>query len=124
MRWCAPVAAGLALAMGIWAAFQAPPPQRREPRWAARLAPLVAAPIPAGEAVALLLPAGLPEGRSAPLLFEAAWQRPDLRWALLDRWPGAVPPRFLVVLRGGAPPEGWRPLLQVESLVVLRRATP
>jgi len=77
----------------------------RVPAWAARLALLAAAPIAPGTAVGLVVP---PDGaRAAPLLAEAAWQRPDLRWSAAGERTGAAV-RALVTVGDAAPPPGWR----------------
>jgi len=77
----------------------------RSPAWAARLAPLAAAPIAPGTAVGLVVPAA--GERATPLLAEAAWQRPDLRWTPVSGRP-APALLALVTLGDGAAPPGWR----------------
>ena len=107
--WVAVLAACAALALGVRDAAEilAGPP--REPGWAPSLAPLAAAPLPAGARVVLVLPRSVPPGQSPPVLFEAAWQRPDLRWALSGDWPsGAGLPDAAIVFSGAPPPAGWR----------------
>jgi len=81
----------------------------RAPAWSEALAPLATAPLPAGARVALAAP-DPGGGREAlkPLLMEAAWQRPDLRWAFLDAWPAGATPERLVAVGAVVPPAAWR----------------
>ena len=88
------------------------------PRIAELLAPLASAPVPAGAAVALALPAGLPHDRALPALYEAAWQRPDLHWTL-DGEDARV--AFVVALPGGSAPAGFSETWRLGSVGVFRR---
>jgi hypothetical protein len=100
------LAAWLAVILGSWQALQLP--EQRAPRWAPTFAPLASAPLPSGEPVALAVPPAVAPKDRSPLLFEAAWQRPDLRWILLDGVTAGAAPRHLVALPGAIVPEGWR----------------
>ena len=81
----------------------------RSPAWERHLAPLREAPIPAGTEVGLLAAAGSSSREDVkPLLMEAAWQRPDLHWALLDGWPPGRSATTAVAVGAAAPPPGWR----------------
>lgn len=119
-RAAACTAAVLSLAAGLADLALRQPP--RDPAWSARLAPLADAPLVAGEAVALALPAGLPAGDAERVLFEAAWLRPDVRWGLRDAWTGVRPPQALVLPWSDdpAPIAGWRPAWRGGSLRLLR----
>jgi hypothetical protein len=79
----------------------------RTPAWAPVLAPLAAAPLAPGTAVALLEPIGQDPVATRPLLMEAMWQRPDLRWAFLTAFPSDHAPDALVALGSTIPPPGW-----------------
>ena len=123
-RIAAVAAAGLSLALGAWSALRRPAPELRHPRWAAAIAPLAAAPVPAAVPVALLRPAGVPAAAAGPLLLEAAWQRPDLRWDWLDTWREPIRPAFLVAVDASPAPAGWTESWRRENVRVLRRGPP
>jgi hypothetical protein len=113
----------LCVALGIHDACRLPPPDQRRPAWAPHLAPLATAPIAPGSAVALLGPPALMRSADAsPLLYEAAWQRPDVRWALLDHWPASSPCRELVVVGDAAAPPGWAAVWRYVDVVLYERA--
>jgi hypothetical protein len=80
----------------------------RAPAWEHHLAPLREAPLAAGAAVALLPAITGAGGDLKAVLMEAAWQRPDLRWALLSAWPAGPPPAAVVTVGAGAVPPGFR----------------
>ncbi|MGE5234919.1 MAG: hypothetical protein ACM3O7_01070 [Acidobacteriota bacterium] len=125
VRWrlvAALVAVWVTIAVGAWDALQRP--RERAPRWSPALHPLVTAPIPAGEAVALALPSDLNPTQRDHLLFEATWQRPDLRWSLLARWPPEAPLRRVVALPGADVPPGWRDIWQSGDVRVMTRESP
>jgi hypothetical protein len=98
----------------------------RAPAWERHLAPLREAPIAAGAAVALLtvVPAGAAVESVRPVLMEAAWQRPDLRWALLPEWPPGDAPTVLVGVDGAAVPPGWRQTWRQGAIAVYARGRP
>ena len=98
----------------------------RAPAWERHLAPLREAPIAAGAAVALLtvVPAGASVESVRPVLMEAAWQRPDLRWALLSEWLPAAPPAVLVGVGDAAAPSGWRQTWRQGAVAVYARSGP
>jgi hypothetical protein len=95
----------------------------RTPGWAPVLAPLAAAPIPSGAAVALLEPIGTGPGQAKPLLYEAAWQRPDLHWAFLSSFKDQSP-AALVAVGTVLPPSGWREAWRQGAITVYRRIGP
>jgi len=97
----------------------------RAPRWAALLAPLEAMPVPAGATVALSIPAELAApGTAKVVVYEAAWRRPDLRWALLSQWPAGHPLVHLVALRDAPVPPGWSEAWHGGELRLLRKVAP
>jgi hypothetical protein len=116
------IAAWMSIAVGARDTLQRP--KEHEPRWARAMSSLVAAPIPFGEAVALAAPSGLTPDQREKLLFEAAWQRPDLRWSLLTRWPADPSPRWIVALPDAPVPTGWRDLWQGGEVRVMARERP
>lgn len=83
----------------------------QQPAWLASLAPLSRAPLPAGEAVAVVLPPHLDHQQKQWVLMELYWQFPQVRWALApdhgaqSLWllsaPGAVSPGHAVWQEGG-----------------------
>jgi hypothetical protein len=93
----------------------------RSPAWAAELAPLVEAPLTPGTAVALLEPVVAPSVDIEPLLMEAAWQRPDLRWGFFGDFPKARPADALVALGAAPPPAGWHEVWRRGVVTVFRR---
>ena len=120
-RAAALAAACLSIAAGVWTASDRPDVASRQPGWALSLAPLADAPIPPGSMVALQLPMGQSRRAAAPLLMEAAWRRPDLRWAWLNAWPGRLPPEFLVIPDGEFSRSPWRETWQAGGIHLLRR---
>ena len=92
------------------------------PAWERHLAPLADAPIPAGSTVALLAATRGGADDVKAVLMEAAWQRPDLRWAELSAWPSATPPRLLVTVGAAAAPPGWRELWRGGDVAVYVRS--
>jgi hypothetical protein len=80
----------------------------RAPAWERHLAPLADAPIAAGTAVALVAATAGGGADLKLVLMEAAWQRPDLRWALLSSWPAGPPPAAVVTVGAVAVPPGFR----------------
>lgn len=83
----------------------------QQPAWVASLAPLSRAPLPAGEAVAVVLPPHLDHQQRQWVLMELYWQFPQVRWTLASDhglrslWlltaPGAVLPGHAVWQEGG-----------------------
>ena len=118
----------LVAALAAWALLGAARAARqhasepRTPAWERHLAPLREAPLPPGSAVALLAAAvgGSREGLK-PVLMEAAWQRPDLRWAPLEAWPPGAPADALVTVGAAAPPPGWSERWRRGGVAVLVR---
>jgi hypothetical protein len=104
----------------VWRTATAP----RSPAWAPALAPLAAAPVASGTAVALQTPAGLHPAEVTPLLLEAAWQRPDLHWELAGTLPQSVPPDALVTVGEALPPPGWHEAWHDGALALYRRTPP
>ncbi len=94
----------------------------RSPAWAPVLAPLAAAPIPPGAAVALLEPIGSTPAQARLLLLEAAWQRPDLHWALAADFPAGRQAAALVAVGAEVPPPGWHEAWRQGVLACYRRA--
>lgn len=95
----------------------------RSPAWARQLAPLRQAPLPAGTAVAMLVSmAGADIEAVKPVLMEAAWQRPDLRWALLQSWPSGPPAEALVAIGTPSTPPGWRETWRQGIVAIYERA--
>ena len=119
-RLAAVGAAVLSIALGAVQAGLRLAEAPAEPPAAAALAPLARAPIPAGSAVALVVPAGLDGGRTSPLLYESAWQRPDLRWTVADD-PRVGECAYLVALGDADVPPGWRPAWHGGIVTVLVR---
>jgi hypothetical protein len=118
-RWPGLAAASLCAVLGLLQAtvgWHATVPLA--PRLADLLAPLAAAPLPAGAPVALAIPAAVPRERAMPALYEAAWQRPDLHWTLAE---GDARVGFVVALPGGRAPAGFSEAWRGGSLVVFRR---
>jgi hypothetical protein len=101
-------AALLWLAAGVVQVIDQSAVAPRAPAWAPVLAPLAAAPLAPGTAVALLEPIGQDPVAAKPLLMEAMWQRPDLHWARLAAFPSDHPPEALVALGSTVPPPGWQ----------------
>ena len=119
-RFAAVGAAVVSIALGaVQAGLRLSEPPA-EPPAAAALAPLARAPIPAGSTVALVVPAGLDGGRVTPLLYESAWQRPDLRWIVADDARIAECAYLVALGNAGAPP-GWRPVWRTGIVTVLVR---
>ncbi len=106
-RWVLVVGALLWLAAGVARVVHQSAVAPRTPAWAPVLAPLAAAPLAPGTAVALLEPIGQDPVPTKPLLMEAMWQRPDLRWAFLTAFPSDHAPDALVALGSTIPPPGW-----------------
>ena len=118
-RWAGLTAAALGIALGVLqAALGSDPSVRRTPGLAVLLAPLKAAPVPAGASVAIAMPPGVPREKALPVLYEAAWQRPDLHWTLDE---SDTPVAFVVTLPGGRAPAGFGEAWHTGSLVVFRR---
>ena len=117
------VAAVVCLCSGVYEATRRPPVTARAPAAAAALRPLRALPVAAGTTVALLLPGGATEPqRVHAWLYEAAWQRPDLRWALPA--PTAVDSfRNLVAVGIASPGAGWRLVWRRGDVSLFTRAT-
>ena len=109
-------------ALGAGRAWRQAATSSRAPTWENTLAPLRQAPLPVGAAVGLLVAAaGAGPEEVKPVLMEAAWQRPDLRWALLSEWPPAQPAEALVAVGAAAPPPGWREAWRQGIVTVYRR---
>jgi len=120
-RWTALAAAALAIALGAAQASLRLGEQPPEPPAARALAVISRIPIPAGSAVALLLPAEVPHAADSPLLYEAAWQRPDLRWSVAGVAQTGGGAAFLVALGDAKPPAGWRATWRREIVTVYVR---
>ncbi len=83
----------------------------QQPAWLAALAPLSKAPLPAGEAVTVVLPPHLDQQQKQWVLMELYWQFPQVRWTLATEhgpksfWflaaPGTVSPGHAVWQEGG-----------------------
>ncbi|MBZ5587930.1 MAG: hypothetical protein LAO05_05150 [Acidobacteriia bacterium] len=110
----------ICLVLGVLqAALISTPTARRTPNVSDLLAPLASAPVPRGAAIALSMPPAVGRERSLPILYEAAWQRPDLRWTLDENDARAA---FVAVLPGGRVPAGFSKIWHAGNLVVFRRA--
>jgi len=108
--------------LGIARAWHQAVTAPRSPTWEVHLAPLRQAPLPAGAAVGLLVAAAGADREDIKLvLLEAVWQRPDLRWALLEEWPPALPAEALVAIGAAATPPGWREAWRQGLVTVYRR---
>lgn len=117
------ISAVLSIALGILQASLLLSDAPAEPPAAAALALLARAPIPGGSTVALVVPSGLDSGPFSPLLYESAWQRPDLCWTVAGD-PRIGEPAYLVALEGADAPPGWRPTWHAGVLTVLVREGP
>lgn len=83
----------------------------QKPVWLGNLAPLSRAPLPAGEAVTVVLPPHLHQQQKQWVLMELYWRFPQVRWTLAAEhgprffWclaaPGTVPPGHAVWQEGG-----------------------
>ena len=106
VRVGAVVAALLAVAIGVADTLSLLRDDARAPRWAALLAPLRTAPLERGSVAQLSLPRSPSTEHVRLLLFEAAWQRPDVRWALAgERWEARA--RSVVTVADATAPPGW-----------------
>ncbi len=111
LRWQSAVAVAAALvscALGAGSLLESDRRLPHRPQWAPIVAPLVNAPIPANTVTALNAGPGTSPAQLVLLLREAAWQRPDLRWAPASELPASLAPAALVTIDDGAPPVGWR----------------
>jgi hypothetical protein len=118
------LAALVCLATGAYQATRVPAVRDRTPRWAAALDPLAAAPLQAGRPAALLAAPHRGPAWVDPLLFEAAWDRPDVLWGQFDprRLPGRQP---TVVAIGDIPmPPGYVVVWRRGAVTVLARSRP
>lgn len=109
-------AAVLACALGVAALPGLGGHRAHRPEWAAIVASLASAPIAANAVTALD-----PGPRTSPeqatmLLREAAWQRPDLRWALASELPASLAPAAIVTVGDAAAPAGWHRVWRADRL--------
>jgi len=121
-RAVAVVAAVISISFGISGALR--PDQRRAPVWAERVQAVTDAPIPTGSRVGLLAPPGLGEEGRDRLLFECAWQRPDLLWSAVADGEVGANLRALVVFGPAVAPNGWERVWSGGELAVLTRVGP
>jgi hypothetical protein len=119
--WPVILAAAISITLGVWQAMRPVPGAARTPKIAAVLAPLGAAPVPRGKAVTLSLPAAVAEDAARPWLYEAAWQRPDLRWGLLTL---RSRQDYVLALPGAMWPDGFLEIWRDGQLTLLRRGKP
>lgn len=107
--------------LGVGDTLRGSPGEAVAPRWAPTLAPLAAAPLGAHEVVVLALPRSVSPEQARPLLFEAAFQRPGVRWTLA----GATAVADAVVTLATAPaPPGWDRVWHEGDVAVWRRPKP
>jgi hypothetical protein len=71
---------------------------------------------------ALAVGAGATPDQAVRLLCEAAWQRPDLLWALATELPPSLPPAAVVTVDNAAPPAGWRQVWNSGALRLWQRS--
>ncbi len=117
-RVAAVAAAAVAVLLGAAQAIVSTPGARPSLALTARLAPLVSAPLPPGSAVALALPPSESGEAARGALYEAAWQRPDLRWTLAVADASVA---FVVATPGAVAPPGAVRFWRRGDLVLLRR---
>lgn len=117
------VAGVLCLAMGVHDACRQPGTSERAPAFAGVLKPLAALPLPAGSAVALVVP---PEvvvggGDRRPVFFEAVWRRPDLFWSPFPEVDSSITCRYVVVVGPAVAPTPWRQVWRSGHLTLFER---
>ncbi len=123
-RWLAFLAATISCALGVASLLH---PDRRLPRapaWEHVVAPLSSAPIQRGAVVVLLPEAGVDPSFSRFLLLEAAWRRPDVRWAAMAAFPLDSHYETVVVTDERLAPPGWSEAWKAGSLRLFRRTVP
>lgn len=113
----------LCLAMGVHDACRQPGAAEREPAFAKVLLPLAAMPLPAGSAVALVVP---PEIVAAgtdrqPLFFEAVWRRPDLLWSFPPDARHGITCRYVVLVGPAQVSPPWRQVWRGGYLALFER---
>jgi len=116
-------AAVIALVLGFLDTAAVLSTRTTEPRWQGVLAPLHEAPLERHEVTLLSLPSGIDAERSKVLLFEAAWQRPGVRWATAAD-PEAATATAAVTVAGAPPPPGWNETWRRGEIGVWRRGRP
>lgn len=116
-------AALVALVLGLLDTAAVLSPRTTEPRWQGSLAPLRQAPLQRHEVTLLSLPPGTGAEQSRALLFEAAWQRPGVRWVAATD-PEAAAATAVVTVAGAAAPAGWAEAWHVAEVGMWRRGRP
>ncbi len=122
--WLAFLAAAISCALGVASLLD---PDRRLPRaptWEGEIAPLASAPLPRGAVVVLLPQAGLDGVFNRFLLLEAAWRRPDVRWAPMPEFPADSRLETVVATDGRPAPPGWAAAWASGDLRVFQREAP
>jgi hypothetical protein len=109
------------LTLGLWHATRSTPIDQREPRLSATLKPLINAPIPVGSEVLFAFPHSGETDKPLTPLFEAAWLRPDLRWAAWEGEGSQAQIIYLVSLDARVVPSNWRETWRQGALVLYRR---
>lgn len=120
-RAAAAVTAALLLVLGVRASLTRVSAAQRSPSWEHALAPLAHAPIPSGHAVALVAAGAADPASIRPLLYEASWQRPDLRFALAQAPEGAATD-LVVTMPGATAPADCRAIWSRDGVTLWRRA--
>lgn len=112
-------AASVILALGLRDGIRLCRPSDRIPPCSDVLAPLQAAPIPAGATAALLVPKQWRRLRLREPLGEATFRRPDVNWRLANRATDPQEAQYLVVIDPDLPLANWRPIWRRAELTVL-----
>ncbi|HQT94423.1 MAG: hypothetical protein B7Z61_03395 [Acidobacteria bacterium 37-71-11] len=113
----------LCLAMGVHDACRQPGASEREPTFTKTLQPLAALPLPAGSAVALVVPPEVLVGGTdrRPVFFEAVWRRPDLFWSSFPEVGHGISCRYVVVVGPAVVPTPWRQVWRSGHLTLFER---
>jgi hypothetical protein len=117
------VAVALLITLGVWHAAHPTPPGEREPQLSATLKPLINLPIPAGSEVLFAFPHAADAERPLTPLFEAAWLRPDLRFAVWQGEGAATGFDYLVSIDIWVAPPKWREVWRQGGVVLYRRSS-
>ncbi len=120
-RWLAFLAAVISCTLGVASLLHPDRGLPRAPTWEGEIAPLASAPLPRGAVVVLLPQAGLDGVFNRFLLLEAAWRRPDVRWAPMAEFPLDSHYQTVVATDGRPAPPGWRQAWASGSARVFRR---
>ncbi len=106
-RWLAFLAAAISCTLGVASLLHPDRGLPRAPTWEGEIAPLASAPLPRGSVVVILPRADLDGAFNRFLLLEAAWRRPDVRWAPMPEFPLDSHYETVVATDGRPAPPGW-----------------